>query len=136
MAITNIQVITDALRLINVISEIDTPSAEQGSHALRRLNQMIAQWEVDTVKFGYFAQSSTTDTCPIPDWAERGVTGQLALDLCPTYGASISAEGAKLADEGWTTILRTAMNLKLRPSDLTHLGGNSYLYDITTGTYG
>ena len=41
MAITNLKVIEDALRDINVISEIDSASFEQGSYALRKLNQMM-----------------------------------------------------------------------------------------------
>ncbi|MFM2115592.1 MAG: hypothetical protein RI908_1333, partial [Actinomycetota bacterium] len=38
---TNLEIITDALRELNVISEIDTPSAEQGAHALRKLNDLL-----------------------------------------------------------------------------------------------
>ena len=133
MAITNVQLIGDALREINVISEIDTPSAEQGQHGLRKLNQMIAVWQVDGVKIGYFEQTSTTDTCPIPDWAEKGITAKLAIDLAPTYGATISPELLAKADEGWATILRVSSNLKLQGLDASHLGASVAYSDYLFG---
>ena len=43
---TNSEIITDALREINVISEVDSASAEQGSTGLTKLNRMIALWRV------------------------------------------------------------------------------------------
>ena len=49
---TNLQIITDALRSINVIDETETPSAEQGSHCLRQMNQMLAEWAVDGIVLG------------------------------------------------------------------------------------
>lgn len=132
MSITNVQLISDALRELNVISEIDTPSAEQGSHALRKLNQMLATWEVDGVSLGYYEQTSTAATCPIPDWSEQGVTAKLAIQLAPTYGATISQELLDKAETGWATILRIAMNAKLKPMDASHLGSGD-TFDIVRG---
>lgn len=76
---TNLEIITDALRAINVLDETETASAEQGVYCLRQLNQMLAAWEVDDIALGYFAQTSTAVTCPIPDWAEVGVTNKLGI---------------------------------------------------------
>lgn len=133
MAITNVSLITDALREINVISEIDTASAEQGSHALRKLNQMLFGWEVDGVKLGYYEQTSTADTCPIPDWSQKGVTAKLAIEIAPVYGATVSPELAVKADEGWSTILRISQNMRLRGMDSSHLGSSDTGYDIQSG---
>lgn len=134
---TNLQLITDALRSINVIDETETPSAEQGSHCLRQMNQMLALWEVDGVPLGYFAQTSTAATCPIPDWAEAGVTGRLALRVAAHYGAQVPIGTVAAADEGYTTILRTVMNQKLQGADMSHLPQGSGRfgsgYDIETG---
>lgn len=85
---TNVTIIGDALRLLNVIAEGQSVSAEQGTPALRALNQMMAAWEEDGVEIGYFAQSSTTDTIPVPDWAEKGVTSKLAQRLQASYPGS------------------------------------------------
>lgn len=134
---TNIVVIGDALREINVISEVETPSAEQGAHGLRKLNEMVESWTESDVELGYFAQSSTTDDCPIPAWAEKAVKAKLAIELAPTYGASISAELLIKADEGWSTILRKCINEKLTGADMTHLPyGTGHFgsgFDITNG---
>ena len=132
---TNITLITDSLRLLNVISESETPTAEQGSHALRRMNQMLEAWEEDGIKLGYFAQSATGDTCPVPAYAEKGVTGMLAIDLAPTYGAEPSAFCVKFADDGYQLILRKSVNAALQPVDTRYLAGGS-AYNIETDVGG
>ena len=129
---TNVVVAGDALRLLNVISEGETPSADQAAHALRRQNQMLEQWEEEGIRLGYFAQSDTGATCPIPAYAEKGVTGMLAMDLASTYGATISAEAAKFADDGYQLIVRKAVNNALVPVDTRHLGSGSR-FNINTG---
>lgn len=138
MSSTNLQIITDALRLLNVIDETETPSAEQGAHCLRQLNQMLAEWkDANGIDLGYFEQSSTAATCPIPAWAESGVYGKLALRVARHFGASVTVEAAALSDEGYTTILRTIMNLQLTGADMSHMPQGSGVYgsgfDITTG---
>lgn len=134
---TNIQVITDALRGLNVINEVETPSAEQGAQCLRKMNQMLAEWAVDRIVIGYFAQTDTSATCPIPDWAERGVTNQLALYIASDFGAEPSIPVVAAADAGMQTILRTVMNLQLEGADMSHLprGNGRYGagFDITSG---
>jgi hypothetical protein len=132
---TNILLITDSLREIGVIAETESPSAEQGEHALRAMNQMLEQWEADEIRLEFFAQSSTTDTCPIPAYAERGVKLMLAIELAPTYGATVSIELATKASEAFGTIRRTAVLLKL-PSvkpDRPRGEGQSYRQRILTG---
>lgn len=129
---TNTEIITDALRLLKVLAEGETPSAEQASDALRRMNQMLATWEVDGVVLGYFAQSDSTTTCPVPDWAEKGVMGMLAIELAPEYGAQISQEAAKVADDGYSLILRRVMTLAMKGADMSHLGAGVWRFNILT----
>lgn len=129
---TNTQIITDALRLIGVLAEGETASPEQASDAMRRMNQMIATWEVDDIVLGYFAQSDSTAAIPIPDWAEKGVMGQLAIELAPEYGAAISPEAAKVADDGWSVIQKRCLLLKMKPADMSHLGSSFSRYNIET----
>lgn len=137
MSITNAQLINDALRELNVISEVDTASSEQGTYALRKLNQMMEIWRENGIEVGYFAQTTTTDTCPIPDWAEGAVTLSLALVCAPKYGASISGEMAAAGDQAMTMVQRKAINESLQNTDMSHLPigaghiGDGY-YDINT----
>lgn len=133
---TNLQIVTDALRSIGVLDETETPSAEQGSYCLRQLNQMMALWDVEDVTLGYFAQSSTADTCPIPDWAEQGVWGKLALKVASHFGAQVPIGTVASADEGYTVILRTLINMRLEGSDMSHMpAGTGRLrgFNILTG---
>src|SRR3990172_1040655 len=115
---TNTEIITDSLRLLGVLAEGATPTAEQAADCLRMLNQLLATWEIDNITLGYFAQSDPAATCPIPDWAEKGVYGQLALDLAPQFHAVVTAAGLKIAQDGYELILRTLMNLRLKGVDM------------------
>ena len=125
---TNLVIIEDALRDINVISEIDSASAEQGSFCLRRLNQMMEIWKEDGIDIGWFAQSSTTDTIPVPDWAELGITATLAIAIAPTFSATVSQELIAIADSAAGMILRKSLSEKLTGLDNSHLpvGAGSY----------
>lgn len=121
----NLTIIEDALREINVISEIDSASAEQGSFCLRRLNQMMEVWREDGAEIGYFTQSTTTDTIPIPDWAELGVTAALAIAIAPTYSATVSAELVAIAAAASTMITRKSLAERQQGADMRHLPAGS-----------
>lgn len=136
MSVTNVQVVTDALRSLNVIREGQTPNANQSANVLRQLNQMMFAWEADGTVLGYFEQTTPSDTCPIPQWSEQGVTYQLAIFIAGDYGADPLPSVIKRADDGYQTILRTVENLRLEGADMRHLPAGSGKfgdgYDITT----
>lgn len=133
---TNIQLIGDALRLVNVINEVETPSAEQGATALRVLNQLMEEWEECGIKVQYYEQTSTSVNFPCPAWTESAVTSALAIRLAPFFGASVSPEVAAQYDMAYSALLRKAMNAKLQPVDMTHLpvGEPHKLWEIETDT--
>ncbi len=133
---TNLVIIEDALRDLNVISEIDSASAEQGSFCLRRLNQMMEASKEDDIDIGWFAQNSTADTIPIPDWAELGVTASLAIVCAPNYGATVSAETVAVADKFAGIVQRKSLSEKLENADMSHLpagAGRGVRHNIITG---
>lgn len=135
---TNLVIIEDALRDINVISEIDTASAEQGAYALRKLNQLMEVWKEQDVDFGWFAQDSTAATIPVPDWAELGVTAALSIAIAPKYGATVSQELIVIAKTAIGMIKRKSISEKLDNTDMDHLpigSGHYYGYrqNILTG---
>lgn len=135
MSLTNADLIADALRELNVISEIATPSAEQYAHALRKLNQLMAKWLEDGIDLGYFPQTSPSDDCPINDYAELGVTLNLAIAVASNYGATVSPELGIQAESAYATILRTAMNAALPTNDMLTRPrgeGDAGFRDITT----
>lgn len=117
MSVTNAQIIGDALLLIGVIAEGQTLSAEQGATGLRALNQMLERWTEDGIELGYFAQDDSTDTCPIPAWAEQGVTSKLAQRLHANYPASqVPPWVMNDAENGYGTLARKCMVESLKPS--------------------
>lgn len=134
---TNLTIIEDALRDIGVISEIDSASPEQGAFGLRRLNQIMEVWKEQDIDFGWFAQTSTTDTIPVPDWAELGVTEALAIAMAPTMGASVSTELVALASISLGMIKRKSISEKLKNADMSHMSQGSghyrHGYNINTG---
>jgi hypothetical protein len=134
MSITNADLIADALRELNVISEIQTPSAEQYAHALRKLNQMMAKWLEDGIEIGFYPQTLASDTCPIPDYAESGVTLALAISCASNYGATVSQELGATASSAYDTILRTSINARLPVGRMLNRPcseGDGYTRDIT-----
>jgi hypothetical protein len=114
---TNATILGDALRLVGVIAEGQSVSAEQGLNGLRYLNQMMATWEEDGVSIGYFAQSATTDSIPVPDWAEKGVTSKLAQRWQADYPSQqLPAWVLDNAQNGVGLIERKCMVESLKPA--------------------
>lgn len=135
MSITNADLIADSLRELCVISEIQTPSAEQYAHALRKLNQVMAKTLEDGVEIGFYPQTLASDTCPIPEYAELGVTLLLAIALASNYGATVSQELGATAASAFETILRTSILARMpvgRMLNRPRGEGDGYTVDITT----
>lgn len=105
-AITGSQIITDGLRLINVLRETQNPTPEMLISGIRTLNEMMAEWEIDGGALGYVPIGTATDILPLPDGAIKAVKLHLAIALCPTYGASASAEVIAQAADSMTVIDR------------------------------
>jgi len=128
---TNVTLITDALREINVINEVQAPSSEQGSQCLSKLNRMMEVWKEEDIDLGWFAQTDPEATAPIPDWSETLVILGLAIRCAPQYGATITPETAAAYRSVRNTVLSRLINNKLDGADMTHMpGGNRGRYDI------
>jgi hypothetical protein len=133
---TNISLISDALLDLGVINESETPSAEQGSHALRKLNEMLEAWEEEGVRLGWCEQTDTSADTPLYPYAIRGVTASLALELAPSYGgaASITPALAAKVESGMALIYRKAALKNLKPLRMTNMPigeAGRHGYDIT-----
>lgn len=122
---TNITLISDALLDLGVINESETPSAEQGAHALRQLNQMLEAWEEEGIRLGWSEQTDTSEDAPLPPYALKGVTAALALELASSYGgaASVSPALTKKYEDGMALIHRKAALKNLKPQRNTRAVG-------------
>lgn len=97
-----LDLVTDALRLRNVVDEDSTPDPGPAQAALRKCNQMFATWRALGINLNYFSTDKLTDTLTIPEWAEQGATAQLAIRVAA--GAAITPELQLMADEGMAAI--------------------------------
>lgn len=123
MARTNLQVITDSLRLAGVIHQIETPSNEDAQDALRRLNDMmLALDRHNGIKLGYYPQSSLSANIPIDDEYLEGITALLAEQIGLHWGASLSPEVARQVSMS-RRALQAEFNVP-KPAKLDHVPGS------------
>lgn len=125
--ITAIQMITDALRLANIIDEIQAPNAEQASSGLRSLNQLLADWEEDGVRLGWHVVAAQDDVLPLADADERGVKYNFSCELCGEYGIEPSARVAQIANDTYARLAKSSTQEVV--ADLSSLPGE----DANTG---
>lgn len=122
---TNLDLINRALRELNVIAENEDASSEQGSQCLVKLNNMLEMWKEVGIDFGWYEQSATSGTAPVPDYAEMAVTTSLAIICAPQYGASVRPETVAVADRAYRMLLSKAQREQLDNVDMSHLPGGS-----------
>jgi hypothetical protein len=139
--VTLIELITQALRKVNIIAQNATPSAGQAAECLAQLNIMFPMWEESDIFLQWYTQTDTAADYPGPDYSQQGVIGALAVAIAGNYGRRIPPElsnplGTGYADVGIEVIRRKAINRKMRPADLTHLptgSGWRHASNILTG---
>lgn len=133
---SNLDIIQDALRDLGIISEVQTPSAEQGSHGLRELNKLAAELEGQDIPLQWFVQTSTSDTFPVAAEYENAIAALLAARLAPNYGATVSPELAAKIVAGNDHLTRVAVKAALKPYQGENMpcGAGDYPYfNINTG---
>jgi len=127
----NVDIISAALRLIGVLAETETATAEQGAKGLEALNDMLAEWEADGVKLGYPPQDTLGDTFPLESF-DLPVKYGLAARLADEYGRDPPPRVQMIAANSYTRLVRDAVSAELLPVDLTHmpLGERNGLYNV------
>lgn len=120
---TTLEMIGDALRLINVIDEVKAPSAEQSANGLRTFNQLMADWERDGIRLGWHVVISVNDALPIAAEDERGVKYNLACEFAGEYGIEPSAKVQAICDETFARLSKGALQTVV--ADLSGLPGES-----------
>jgi len=130
---TNQQIIDRALIEIDVIEAGESANSTDSADALVDFNNMMAEWRESGRDLNWFSQDTLSETCPIPDWSERGVISALAVSTAATFSAVISPALAVKAQKGINGITRTLFNLNLKQADMTHMPqGRDYGRNILT----
>jgi hypothetical protein len=134
---SNLDIITDAYRMVNIIPMTAAPGAELGSAGLRRLNSMMAFWSAsDGIDLGWFSQDDQSATAPLDDGVLEGVTANLAVRFAATAGVPTPAEVKQIASETYSALLRVAVVDALEPADMSNMPiGTGYgaRWDIENG---
>lgn len=132
---TALDYIKDALRLIGVIGETETPSAEQGAFGVSKLNDLMAELEECGIELGYAPVSATTDTVTLPAGHRAGIKAQLAVEMASNYGAEIPLSVASANDESRRRLGNQAIILAMKPADsgLPMQESGYSAYEIGTG---
>ena len=134
---TNQQLIDAALGKIGVIEAGETANATDSATTLTILNQMMEEWSQRSMDFNWFTQTSLTDATPIPKWAEKGITANLAVNAASDFRVTVTPELGEEAMKGIRTIGNTLINGNLENTDMSHLPqgeGRYSRYDINTDT--
>lgn len=106
--------ITDVLRQLAIISEIETPSAEQGQDAVTKLNDLMASLEVDGVSFGYNPKATSAEDIVLPDGHKSAVKAMLGAALAEGYGIPVPPLMAAMANAGYQRLLRQSLQQSMR----------------------
>ena len=88
-------------------------TAEEMESALRRLDDLMGEWEIKGIRLNYPLHSSPEDASldeatNIPSHANRGVILNLACELAPSFKVMLSRETKQNAKNAYDNILMHA----------------------------
>lgn len=102
--ITAIEMVTDSMRLANILDMSQVPDAEQTASGIRALNQMMANWEVDGIRLGWLPITSSSMQLALEESDEWGVKYNFAVALCGDYGFEPAAYVAREAEKAFARL--------------------------------
>lgn len=92
---TATEIVTKALKRINVISGSEVPDASDMSDGKDALNAMIASWD---------AEGLSGDTLPLDKRYEQGIIAMLAVRMAEDFGKQVGPVLARDAENGWRAL--------------------------------
>jgi hypothetical protein len=130
---SNLTLISDALSMIGVLPEAQEASAEQGTLALRLVDEMVGEWNDDGVIVSWDSKPRLDDDCHLMGTEMNAVKYGLAVRLCPHYGRMPTPDILGLAAAAYTRLARQQMARGLQPMEVSMPKSESgYGYDILT----
>jgi hypothetical protein len=114
---SNVNLVNDALRLIGVLPEGQTASAEQGEIALRTATDLVDEWSDDGIIVTWEPNPQLSGECPLVGTELNAVKYALAVKLCPQYGRDPSGPLAMLANNAVQRLVRQQIVRGLEPSE-------------------
>ena len=109
MAVTVIEMLSDSLRLINVIRTNQSPTAEMGVSGMRSLNELMADWAADGIRLGWHPVASQSEDLPLREEDLRAVKFNLACELAGGYGLDPPAAVLEVAKLTYARLAKLAL---------------------------
>ena len=113
MSWTKRQLIVGALEEIGIASYEFDISPEQFESALRRMDSMMAEWNVQGIRVGYplstIAESSIAQDSGVPDSATEAIITNLAMRIAPSYGKEAPRATKVTAKKAYSTLQMRAL---------------------------
>lgn len=133
---TALEMITRALRLSNVIDEIEDPSAEQGADGLSSLNDMMGQWDRDGIKMQWQQVAALSDELPLDAQDQRAVRFNLAVELAGDYGIDPLPRVQRISQETYDALAKAhRFQVESKLDHLPHSDGYWNGGDINNGGF-
>lgn len=110
MAYTKRQLIEDAFEEIGLANYVFDLQAEQTNGALRKLDRMLAAWNVKGIRLGYPLtsnpdNSSLNSDSNLQDAANEAVVLNLAIRIAPSVGKVVSMDTKASAKRAYNALL-------------------------------
>lgn len=119
MSATNQELINYAFLKCNVISESESPSAEQGVTGLNVLNDMMANTAADGVHLGWYPQTNMAAVSPLQAQDVGPIKYLLCAALAAHYGIELSQ--LLMAEIGQANTRLVKRALKYSEADMSEL---------------
>jgi hypothetical protein len=128
--------IDDALSLIGVLAETQSASAEQCDLAIRKLNLLLAQWELDGIDLQWtpVSDADLSEEMPLPSGSEIAVEYYLAFALAPNFRKQVSQELVSAGQSFYDSLVRRTVvdQIAAQRPDRAFGEGQTFFTDITT----
>lgn len=100
MASTTVRdIVTRAMREVNLIGADETPDSGEANKAVDQLNAMAMGWSADSINTGW-STVVLSDYFPLEPRHEEGVTFMLAKRLAGARGTALTPDQMRLAELG------------------------------------
>lgn len=123
MSWTKRQFVEAAFEEIGLAAYVYDLQPEQMNSALRRLDTMLATWNTKGIRLGYPlpstpGSSDLDDDSNVPDAANQAIILNLAIQLAPGFGKSVSPDTKRNAKDAYLGLL----NISTKPNEMQFPG--------------
>lgn len=120
---TNEELLRESFLLAKVTTQGIPLTAEMAQDGLSAMNDMLAEWDVDSIDTGYYPQTSLAAESPIYADSMSAVKYNLAIRLCAMYELEPSATLVAVAMSSYKRLERESVTGQMKEADLSHLPG-------------